>query len=151
MDWKPDMDDSESEGGVEFPKPSLEQLFQPPMEENIFLHHLKGSLPVYLSAVGWKTESEQAQVVRELEQYYPTFMEQTDKLYEILERELIEKAIGDGSTIIDDNMQFTTDETHFRINRQMMLLDVRQRRSEIRNQLFEADDFGDIDQELGND
>jgi len=145
------MDDSESEGGVEFPKPSLEQLFQPPMEENIFLHHLKGSLPTYLSAVGWETESEQAQVVRELEQHYPTFAEQTDKLYEILERELIEKAIGDGSRIIDDNMQFTTDETHFRINRQMMLLDVRQRRSEIRDQLFEIDEFGDLDEQVGND
>ena len=149
VDWTPEMNESfnfDGDEGVELPKPSLEQLFSEPMEESVFLHHLKGHLFEYLSAIGWGTEAEEAQVIRELEQRYPTFAEQSDKLYGILEREMIDMAVGESTRIIEEvkgtgEFVFSTQETEFRIARQKMLLDIRGRREELHKLMMDKNGF----------
>ena len=149
MDWTPEMNESfdfDGDEGVELPKPSLAQLFSPPMEESVFLHYLKDQLFEYLSAIGWNTEAEETQVIRELEQRYPTFAEQSDKLYEILEREMIDMAVGDSTRIIEEvsgtgEFIFSTQETEFRIQRQRMLLDIRGRRQDLHKLMMDKHDF----------
>lgn len=149
MDWTPEMNESfnfDGDEGVELPKPSLEQLFSEPMEESVFLHYLKGQLFEYLSAVGWGTEEQETQVIRELEQRYPTFAAQSDKLYSILEKEMIETAVGQSTRIIEEvsttgEFVFSTQETEFRIMRQKMLLDLRARRAELHKLMMDENDF----------
>lgn len=121
------------------PKPTLDALMEAPHEENVLLAHLSGQLKYYLAGCGWNTETDLCKVIRELELRYPTLEHETDALYELLERQLVEDVFSpmwDFPELVEDGVtEYAEISAKIRLGRQKLLFAVRERRCELKDKL----------------
>lgn len=123
---------------LEIPKPSLDELMEEDSRKNLLIQHLTGVLNMYLSGCGWDTEEDHLTVVRELEQYYPTFKDQSNVLLELLEQQLLANIFdpcGDFAEEIEDGkVEYIEKSANLHLARQKLLFAIRMKRIDLDEQ-----------------
>jgi len=97
-----DEDDVEEDASTCTPLASLEDLVRGKHSDQTFLYRLRGKLAEYVNVLGYKTPAQVAVVEAELEELYPTLEEETDRLFQLIEQDLLETCLGGSSRVLDE-------------------------------------------------
>ena len=116
-------------GDPQEPAFSPESMLDPRHLDNVFVYSLNGDLFSYLSALGLGSSNSMAAVRACLDQAYPTLVDETDKLFQLMEKELLQCTLGGMSRVLADEdadgFRLSMTEEQHKVQRMELLLRVR--------------------------
>jgi hypothetical protein len=138
-DWDGDEDDAVEEGASTCtPLASVDDIVHGKHSDPAFLYRLRGKLADYINALGYKTPAQVAAVEAALEGRYPTLEEETDRLFQLIEQDLLETCLGGSSRVLDERAYneneviLEYESQHHKLKSLQLLQSIRLSRLEIR-------------------